>query len=103
MSTQAQNASVPAQNASVHSPNTSVPAQNTSVHSPNTSVPAQNTCLFTQCQAEENHGTFFISGTFRVQADIASSAGELDQLIDLADRIGQAVKQTAAVTSLEVA
>ena len=59
--------------------------------------------ICTQCQVEENDGTFFISGTFRVRAAVASSPAELDQLIELADQIGQAIKQTVAVTSLEVA
>jgi hypothetical protein len=56
-----------------------------------------------RCKVESIDGTLHLTGTFAVRYDIASSASELDDIIDLADHIGQVLKQQSALAALEYA
>jgi len=63
----------------------------------------QNHCthFYTSCTAQEHDGQFHITGTFDIQANIASTPEELDAIIALAEHIGQLVKKNVAATTLE--
>ena len=66
---------------------------------------AQNqfTHFSTDCKVEEIDGSFHLVGSFRVRADIAPVASELDQIIDLSDQIGQLVKREIATATIQEA
>ena len=40
------------------------------------------------CKVADIDGTLHLTGTFALRYDIASSSGELNEIIDLADQIG---------------
>ena len=66
------------------------------IPTPNQSIP-----FSAQCKVENIGGTLQLTGTFSLPYDIASTASELNDIIDLADQIGQVLKQEIAVTALQ--
>ena len=62
---------------------------------------AQSTRFYTDCKVADHDGFLLLTGTFSVRADIVPSAEELDQIIDLADQIGQFLKRNIATTTIE--
>jgi hypothetical protein len=63
----------------------------------------QFTHFSTVCKVEEIDGSFHLTGSFCVRADIAPVASELDQIIDLSDQVGQLVKQEIATVTIQEA
>ena len=63
--------------------------------------PQQSIPFSAQCKVEDIDGTLQLIGTFAVPYDIASSAGELNEIIALADQIGQVLKQNIALAALQ--
>jgi hypothetical protein len=66
---------------------------------------AQNqfTHFHTDCKVNERDGCLHLTGSFNVRADIAPSVSELDQIVDLADHIGQLLKQQIATATIREA
>jgi len=54
-----------------------------------------------QCKVEDIDGTLHLTGTFALRYDIASAASELNDIIELADQIGQVLKQEIALAALK--
>jgi len=53
------------------------------------------------CKVENIDGTLRLTGSFDIPYSIAHAASELDDIIDLADQIGQVLKQNIALAALE--
>jgi len=66
-------------------------------------APNKLTQFFADCKAEEIDGSFHLTGSFHLQADIAPGVSELDQIVDLSDQIGQRVKQAIATATIQEA
>jgi hypothetical protein len=64
-------------------------------------APDQCSQFFTSCTANELEDCFHITGSFDIRVSLASSPDELDEIIALADHVGQLVKQNVATTTLE--
>jgi hypothetical protein len=64
--------------------------------------PADQSIPFSaQCKVEDIDGTLRLIGSFDVPYNIAASANELDEIIALAEHIGQVLKQNIAIAALE--
>jgi len=64
-------------------------------------APIQSTPFSSHCKVDDIDGCLHLTGSFAVRIDIVPSPDELDQLVDLADDIGQRLKQQIAVTAIE--
>ena len=62
----------------------------------------QSTQFSADCKVGDD-GVLHLVGAFAVRAAIASTTGELDQIVDLADHIGQLLKQKIATVTIECA
>ena len=62
----------------------------------------KSTQFHADCKVDDN-GYLHLTGSFAVRAAIAPICGEIDQIVDLADHIGQLLKQQIAVVTIQEA
>jgi len=65
-------------------------------------APTKSTQFCVDCKVDDN-GCLHLTGSFDVRVDIAPSTSELDQIVDLADHIGQRLKQHIATATINEA
>jgi len=66
-----------------------------------TSPTNQSIPFSAHCKVDDIDGTFHLTGSFAIPYALAATASELDEIVDIADHIGQVLKQHIALAALQ--